>query len=1342
MTAQTIITPETPYAGRTLRYPCSPIQHRFWVLNQLEPGDSSLNVAIRWRIEGTLEHAELEQAFRLIVQRHEVLRTYFTQQQGEPVQMVQPHVALPVAQIDLRHLPREEAEAEAERCAAIEARKPFQLAMAPLMRVTQVRITDQHAVILLTAHHIICDGWSIGLLAREMGEICDALHSGREPQLPKLPVSYGDYAAWMLEWLDGDELQDEQRYWQPQLRDANYFELPTDQPRPPVWRNDSAIVSRLLPRAMTDKLAQQALHHGCTLYMLAMAGLATLLHRYSGESDISIGTQVAGRSEVETEDLLGVFINTLVMRHDLSGDPGFPELLLRVRKVISDAIDHEFMPIEKLIELLKPKRDTSRNPLFSVNFIFQRSFIEDRSYSQFRLIDLPSHAAGALYDLNFYMVERPDGWRFSCEYNASLFNGSSVERLLLHLENLFTALAEKPNQRLSQLPLMAADETRTLLALNNATEQEYPREHTLVDLFRQQVKHSPEATAVVCSHQQLTYQELDSRSDRLAHTLHARGWAGAGQRVGVFFNRSTDLLVALLAVMKSGSAYVPLDPHYPQARIAHICNDAEMAGILTNRALGTLLAETGVEYWTADEELSAEGSKVPALPEGPGTEDSAYVIYTSGSTGLPKGVEIGHRALTNFLCSMQQQPGLTAEDTLLAVTTISFDIAALELYLPLICGAKVVIAREEEVVDGHALEELIDDQQVSVLQATPVTWRLLLEAGWQPRPKLKMLCGGEALPRALADQLLQNNASLWNLYGPTETTIWSAALQVQPGSGPVPIGAPIANTQFYILDEQQQPVPQGMPGELYIGGDGVAKGYFRHDELNAERFIADPFSESDNRLYRTGDRIRLRPDGSYEYLGRTDFQVKLRGYRIELGEIDAVLQGHPQVRDAVCVLGENSSGDAVIWGYVVPQESDDPELLLSELRQSLSDRLPAYMHPSSLTLLDAMPQTPNGKTDRKALPTPQQVEVQQSSEPLDEWELVLADLWRELLDWEGPINPDSNFFELGGHSITAARLLARIESDSGRHITLAQLFHSPTLRGLAELMRPRTQYEDDFRQVVRLQSHGSHPPLIALHNTGTYFSVSRQLGGDYPFISLQLFDPDYPTDQLPETLEEVAAGYVQLIRNVQPQGPYHLVGWCLIGVLSYEVARQLREAGAEVSLVVLDGWAPGHSSGMPSLKRKLMNQYYRVLVAMEASKQALRGEVKLGHWLQKRINIRKNKARQRALLQSAYNHRSVSVEERPEAMESYGQWLFAYLDRLTQQYEMKPYPGEVLVLRSACEPRSRFLDWQMGWGQFAESVKVDVIDGDHWSMLQDPGAAQIAQHLKQVIATDHTENTQ
>ena len=837
-----------------------------------------------------------------------------------------------------------------------------------------------------------------------------------------------------------------------------HFELLPDHARPPVQTANSNIVSVLLDRELTNRVAALAREHGCSLFMTALAALLVLLRRHSGEDDIAVGTQVAGRDHVEIENLVGLFINTLVLRTDLSGQPSFQELLARVRDGVSQAFEHRRMPIERVIDIVHPERDLSRNPLFSVNFIFQRSFIHDETYGGLRLIDMPSRSAGALYDLNFFMVERPNGWRASCEYNTDLFEEATVTALLRRFETVLSGIAVDPARPISAIPVMTEAERQTLLGEWNRTEAAYPANQTVVQLFEAQVASAPDAVAVVCGPRTMTYQELNAAADALAERLQAQGFA-PGRRIGVLLERSADLVVALLAVLKSGSAYVPLDPAYPAARLIHVVKDGELAALVTRSGLHERVETPGLQLVMIDAAPAplVNGGSVPrGQPAGP--DDIAYAIYTSGSTGLPKGVQIRHRSLVNLLWAMREKPGLQAGDTLLSVTTIAFDIAALEVFLPLIVGARLVIAREQETV-GAELLRVLRRSGATVMQATPVTWQLLLDAGWSGDPPLKMLCGGEALPRTLADRLLATGGELWNMYGPTETTIWSSALRVEPGTDPVPIGPPIANTQFYVADQEGTLVPPGAPGELLIGGDGVAAGYIGRPELTRERFITDPFRpDPAARLYRTGDLVRLRGSGNLEFLGRSDNQIKLRGFRIELGEIEATLLRHPDVTDAVAVIGSDPSGEAGIHAYVTINAP--VPIPASMLRAWVGQSLPSYMVPSFVGFLPALPRTLNGKIDRRSLPAPNDEDGSEASgsvsveeaEPADDIQRRLVVIWRTLLGVHD-ITPASNFFELGGNSLLAAHLIARIETEFERRISLASLFQAATIGELAAVLR-------------------------------------------------------------------------------------------------------------------------------------------------------------------------------------------------------------------------------------------------------------------------------------------------
>jgi thioesterase domain-containing protein/acyl carrier protein len=687
---------------------------------------------------------------------------------------------------------------------------------------------------------------------------------------------------------------------------------------------------------------------------------------------------------------------------------------------------------------------------------------------------------------------------------------------------------------------------------------------------------------------------------------------------------------------------------------------------------------------------------------------------------------------------MLDRPGLGALDTMLCVTTISFDIAAMEVFLPLIVGAKVVLATETEVTDGIALQQLLIRHRVSVMQATPATWQLLLESGWRGDADFKMLCGGEALSRTLAERLLRCKGELWNMYGPTETTIWSSALRVESAEGPVLLGGPIANTQFYVLDSHGELAPPGAPGELYIGGDGVALGYQGMPALTRERFLPDKFSGGlEGRIYRTGDMVRIRQPGLIEYLGRTDQQIKLRGFRIELGEIESVLRRQGNIADAVATKGLDGAGEDAILAYVVLRgdsgsRADDAVI---ELRAKLSSALPAYMIPSSITLLDALPRTPNGKIDRRALPAPALISLQRSESAvsLNAVERRLSEIWASLLGVEH-IGATEDFFELGGHSLLAARLIARIESEFGKRFSLVTLFRAPTIKAQAKLLEHGDPREFVFRQVVRVHPNGSKLPLIAINNTGVYYyNLAKSLGPDYPLLALQLFDPSLPQRMLPKTLEQIAAEYVGLIRQYQPTGPYQLIGWCVGGILAFEIACQLRQSGQEVSLLALiDTWVPGYMKRAPRWRAMLADYSYRCQLIWADWIKVMSGTSGMRQFLANRTLIKKIRHWYGS---SAVDELSAaaSQEEGKSDAERYDQWLLGYLEETAQQYQAKPYDGKVTLLCSASEPRGLFLDPKMGWGAYAAGgVEVDIIEGDHFSIFHDPGIGQMARSLSAV----------
>ena len=1321
-------------ARRLVRYPASLGQQRFWVLDKLEPGNPALNVAVRWRIEGNLPIELIEKAFALIVDRHETLRTSFEEIDGEPFQVVRPEVSLRVPSIDLTVRPEADALTECDRIARAEATTPFDLLIAPLIRVTHVRVRPDVAIVLVTAHHTVCDGWSIGLLAREMGAICAALQAGRRPVLPDLPITYGDYAAWQREEILRDGFAPDLAYWSEALKGLEFFELPTDFPRRSALGSAGAIQSQLLDRPLTDKLAVVANQNGCTLFMLAYAALVTLLHRYTGATDIAVGTQVAGRDEVEIEDVVGLFINTLVLRADLTGEPSFLELLERARGVIVEALEHEAMPLQKVIEVLTPKRFAGHNAVFSVNFIYQRSFIENTDYGTFRLVDLPSWSAGALHDLNFFMVERPEGWRLSCEYNNALYLQASIERLLRHFVNILAAISADPTLPVAAIPILDASERHHLVVECNETAAAYPRDLALPQLFARQAAQTPGAIAVVAGADSLTYRDVERRSGALAQRLISLGF-GPNARVGVFVSRTADLVIAPLAVLRAGNSYVPLDPTYPPARLTQIIEQSGLVAIITQSEVvpPPLRSVPIVAINSASE--PANEVRLPALPS-VGPNDTAYVIFTSGSTGRPKGVQITHGALTNFLSAMRASPGFTARDTIVAVTTICFDIAALELFLPLTLGAKVVIAGEEECRDGQLLLSLLRRAGARVLQATPATWELLIEAGWQGEPQLRMLCGGEALPRHLADRLLDRSPELWNMYGPTETTIWSSARRITRGDGPILVGPPIANTQFYVVDRHDELVPQGGVGELLIGGDGVAAGYWDMQALTRERFPADWLRGAPGaKLYRTGDLVRMRGDGEFEYLGRADQQIKLRGFRIELGEIEAVLLRHQAVRYAVAIARKGASGETAIFAYVELHHdvAGPSERVLSSLQADLSAALPSYMRPQDVIVVDEIPLLPNGKIDRHALPAPpSRREVERTpSQSWDDIEIRLAQMWCEILGIES-VDPSSDFFELGGHSLLAARLLARVEAVFGRRIGLSALFERPSMTAFASLLRSLPPRDFDFRQVVRMGSRHAQRCVFAINNTGIFLALSHRLNENLSITALQLFDPLIKRENLPITVEETAREYVQLIREVQPKGPYALLGWCNGGTLAFETARQLEEAGEVVSDVFLiDAWIPGYLKRLAWPRSQLADFAYRWGLVMLDWARVRSGRKSFWDFIA-----------DRAIVRRFYRRRQIvdAVAEPPyAAAEVYDTWLLDYTNAMLKAYRPKSIGARLTVFRSTGEPTGLFLDSKLGWnGMAAAGVDLIVVPGDHYSVFKDPGLSLMAEGIEAAMTPTPT----
>lgn len=1035
-------------------------QQRLWFLNQLEPESAFYNMPVGIRLKGALDVQALEESFGKLAERQESLRTSFPLLNGSPSQSISPPAPVSLLLIDLGALPEARREAEMKALAVAEANSPFDLERGPLFRASLLRLGDEDHVLLVTLHHIISDGWSLGVLVSELGMLYADISAGKEPSLPELPVQYSDFASWQREWLQGEALERMLTYWKGLLKDAPpSLDLPTDRPRPAVQTYNGAVHGLTLPPALGGELNELSRQENVTLFMTLLTAFQLLLSRTTGQHDIVVGTPVAGRNRLETESLIGCFINTLVLRADLSGDPTFGELLKKVRDVTLEAYVHQDVPFEKLVEELQPTRDLSRHPLFQVMFILQNAPLPTLQLEGLRLVPLDIENETSKFDLTLSVFEGGDGsLRVNVEYNRDLFDGETIDRMLEHFKILLGGIVADPGRRLSEQPLLGADERRRLIVEWNETLVSYPADECLHELVERQVERTPDAVALVYQDQELTYGELNRRANQLAHFLRELG-VGPDVLVGICAERSLEMVIGLLAVLKAGGAYVPLDPSYPAKRLAFMLQDARVAVLLSQEHLVEGLPAHDARLVRLDADWKEVARRGTANPMGGArAENLAYMIYTSGSTGQPKGAMNTHGAIRNRLLWMQDAYHLTDADRVLQKTPFSFDVSVWEFFWPLLAGAQLVVAVPGGHQDGGYLVRLIRERQITVMHFVPAMLRLFVEQeGLELCDSVrKVICSGEALAFELQERFFErSSAELHNLYGPTEAavdvTFWACERESERRI--VPIGRPISNTQIYILDKKLEPTPVGAPGELYIGGEGLARGYLRRAGMTGEKFIPHPFSaEPGARLYRTGDLARFLSDGNVEYLSRTDDQVKVRGFRIELGEIETALAGHPAVREVVVVVRAGSADDKRLASYIVPANSAKPTT--GELRSFLKERLPEYMIPSSFTLLESMPLTPNGKVDRKALPQADASRPELESgyvTPQTEAQQSVAAIWQEVLGLE-QVGLYDNFFDLGGHSLLLAQVLAKLREVFRQEINMLDLFRHTTVDALTSFL--------------------------------------------------------------------------------------------------------------------------------------------------------------------------------------------------------------------------------------------------------------------------------------------------
>jgi amino acid adenylation domain-containing protein len=1319
--------------SRETEIPLSYAQQRLWFLDQLQPGSAAYNVPVGLRLDGVLQMEVLERAFTELVRRHEALRTTFQVKDGEAVQVIAPAEAFVLALTDLSLLAAEEREAEAQRLAQAEAITPFDLGRGPLLRVKMVRMAEQQHVLLLTMHHIVTDAWSIGIMIREIAQLYEVYLKHGESGWPELKVQYADYAVWQRQWLQGEVLDQQMSYWEEQLADLpQVHSLPLDRSRPAVETFHGAEHTVEIEPATVEALKKLSVKSQTTLFMTLHGVFALLLSRYANSTDIVMGTPVANRLQSELESMVGFFVNTLVLRTECSPGRTFREYLAHVREVNLEAHAHQDVPFEHVVARLQPQRSTSFAPLFQIMFSINQKQAEAQLPG---LSTSPLRGEDVLvkFDLMLDAFEQDGGLRLSFAYASDLFEASTIERMGEHMKNLLQAAAANPDGKVEELPMLSEAEQHHLIYELNQTTSDYRLDTCVHKLFEAQVERNPGATAVTFEGQRLSYEELNRQANQLAHYLVQLG-VGPEARVGICMERSLEMVIGLLGILKAGGAYVPLDPTYPTDRLSYMLQDAQTEILLIqSKFRGRLLDYAGrcIELdgdWhvVARESGSAASSRDFAAT-------LAYVIYTSGSTGKPKGVAVEHRQVCNQLFWAGDALSLGAADRVLQKASFSFDASILEIFLPLACGAQIVMAKPGGEMDVDYLVQLAIENEVTYVDLVPALLEQLVEhPAIQQWTSLRVLSSGADVlkPELVKSFYRRLPGVLWNTYGPTEATVQSTFTECGEHERTVAIGKPIANTQIYVLDDSLEPVPAGVAGELYIGGAGVTRGYLNQPVLTADRFLPDRFSATPGaRLYRTGDLARWRADGNVEYLGRADFQVKIRGFRIELGEIETALEQHGGIEQAVVVAREDQPGEKRLIAYIVGK-AQAGDLTENELRNYLKHRLPEYLVPAAFMRLERLPLTRNGKLDRKGLPLPAAGLLGSGSPfvaPRNLLEKQLADMWEDLLQ-KHPVSMTDNFFDLGGHSILAVRLAARIEKQLGRHLPVTALFSNGTVETLAQFLQKNAS-DEPWSPLVPIQTAGNNPPLFFVHAVGgqvlSYMDLGRHLGQNQPFYGLQS-RPAVKGLIKHASLEEMAAEYVKAIRAFQPVGPYRLGGWSMGGVIAFEMARQMEQQGQEVALLALvDSYAPSptlseatYTDDLAGFALHLGFSYERIMAAESAILKLLPSE---------HLAYVFSEAKASGMLPADTTLEDLSV-----------MWdVFSDNSQLLSRYRGGRYQGKATLFRAeqSLGPglgENGFIpeDPERGWGIWASGgVEVIAAPGNHFTMIQAPQVDKMAEQL-------------
>lgn len=1316
-------------------FPLSQSQEGLWYISQLgKTASRSYHETTTLSVNGVLDVSSLGDALQKVLERHEGLRTKIDSFGNE--QTVRENLVMDLPVVDLSSYSGSDQELQLQKCFQEFEAFEFDLTSGPIFRALLIKLAPEKHLLLLMCHHIFGNGPSFSVLWNDICDFYNASKSGI-PAASTSVLQLHDFVDWSVKQAENSQASEDLAFWMDEFNEPSpALTLPTDRSHPSVKTYSGGAVTMRISSETTAIARKAGAKNRCSLFTTLLSAFQVLLHRLSGQSDVVVG--VPFESEIRNnpggDKLYANTTNVVPLRSRVEESTTFADCLTSNRKLVLSAHEHQNLFFGRLVQELKIPADISRSPLFSVLFNYESGgFKRSCSDIEFEQVsgDYPSGAPSdtSMFELYWNIADVDGELLLKCNYNSDLFDKQTIERWTHYFATLLESLADSSESNISKLPLLDDADRQQLMIDWNETAMEYPHQLCVHELIESQVKKNPDRVAIIFGEQQLTYELLNRRSNHLANILREKG-IGPSDLAGVFLERSVDMVVALLAIWKAGGAYVPLDPSYPTERIQMILEDANPNLLLTQNSLKEHLPSSATSSICIDDlafdpnGVSDSGPDQLAVPE-----DLAYVIFTSGSTGRPKGVEISHEALGNFLHSMKLEPGLCEDDVLLAVTTLSFDIAGLELWLPLICGARTVIAERKTAVDGRALIDIIEKQSITVLQATPITWHLLIESGWKGGKRLKALCGGEAFPPDLADELHSRCKEVWNMYGPTETTVWSTCEKLEKGE-PITIGRPIGNTQIYIVNKQFEMQPVGVAGELLIGGKGLAKGYLNRPDLTEERFINNPFGMG--RLYRTGDLAKRNDDGTIECLGRMDHQVKLRGFRIELGEIESALSEVSGIERSVVTL----SNDKLVAYYV---SKSNESIDISICREKLQRRLPSYMVPSIYVCIDEIPLTPNGKLDRDSLPSPSgdEAQVDRSYKKAEsELESKLVEIWEKFLD-RNQVGIDDNFFEIGGHSLIAARMFVSIEKEIGRLLPLATLFKAPTIRELAKILGNLDSTTRDWSSLVPINADGENPPLYFVHGAGgnvlLYRELASKLDPNQPVYGFQSQGLDGKSKPL-STIEEMAEHYLEELKTKTPEGPYLLAGYCLGGLVAYEMACRLRESGDSVSLLaLLDTYNPVEAVTRGRFSTLIQRAKFHTgnLARLRPSE--------LGSYVKEKIRVAKDGEFRNAL---GFGERQVTDANGSTSKTATSAHADLGIQKINDNavglFQPRVYDGHLTLFKPKVN-YSMFPDPKMGWGELASDIEVVQLDMNPHAMLVEPYVEQLASELRLRIENPHEE---